>query len=494
MTCQWHETQKRARFTSEIHFVLVDFSVRRSFRSHPSRIDSLYYELGQPQYITRSGRSEVCWTMLSTLSSTPIFHKICSSLYMFDLEFIWIWHTSLGTSGDWTFEFLDAGNMTANFSCRCRNVRSLGWFDENRGPTSFAACFELLAGRPPPHKKAHESCQTETICNRIWEVSKPRARKDKAAANEPGHTWTIYCSRDAAIPVDHDESWSWFTAFECFPLRRPQAWPTHCSTLHQRVEHSQHVLGIPNAKAWQKNDETCRKHDSPLLSFAPNDPTWSYLLTPWCHVCYCMFILFTLYCEYFSNVNMAMSSPPVPVRELQHLCDQHTSMQLPAPFYGSDLCIYALNMLNVGETLSSCHHTPSYPISALGCQILSLLCSSSSFSTVQGWPMPWNGDITWYSHLFLSDDLLTVAFSYLDLFRLQVQVVGFQGLRNCSSSGRYFAASQLNLHWTADKPWPAWQASSTFQGHPGELGRYSWVLSNAAKDVRVWHLFILFRK
>ena len=232
----------------------------------------------------------------------------------------------------------------------------------------------------------------------------------------------------------------------------------------------------------------------PLLSFAPNDPTWSYLLIPWCHVCYCMFILFTLYCEYFSNVNMAMSSPPVPVRELQHLCDQHTSMQLPAPFYGSDLCIYALNMLNVGETLSSCHHTPSYPISALGCQILSLLCSSSSFSTVQGWPMPWNGDITWYSHLFLSDDLLTVAFSYLDLFRLQVQVVGFQGLRNCSSSGRYFAASQLNLHWTADKPWPAWQASSTFQGHPGELGRYSWVLSNAAKDVRVWHLFILFRK
>lgn len=33
MTCQWHETQKRARFTSEIHFVLMDFSVRRSFRS-----------------------------------------------------------------------------------------------------------------------------------------------------------------------------------------------------------------------------------------------------------------------------------------------------------------------------------------------------------------------------------------------------------------------------------------------------------------------------
>lgn len=161
-------------------------------------------------------------------------------------------------------------------------------------------------------------------------------------------------------------------------------------------------------------------------------------------------------------------------------------------------CAYAVNMLNVGETLSSCHLTPSCPIIPHLCprQLVKFcLCSAHPAASAQckDGPCPGTG-MTWYSHLFISDDLLTVAFSYLDLFRLQVQVVGFQGLRNCSSSGRYFAASQLNLNWTADKPWPAWQASSTFQGHPGELGRYSWVLSNAAKDVRVWHLFILFRK
>jgi hypothetical protein len=133
----------------------------------------------------------------------------------------------------------------------------------------------------------------------------------------------------------------------------------------------------------------------PLLPMILLDPTCSY------HDA--MYVIACSYCSRFTAnmfrmliyVNMAMSSPPVPVRELQHLCDQHTSMQLPAPFYGSDLCICGehaecwRNFIVLPSYPILPHHTSSLPSAT--CQILSLLCSSSSFSTVQGWSMPWNG-------------------------------------------------------------------------------------------------------
>ena len=126
--------------------------------------------------------------------------------------------------------------------------------------------------------------------------------------------------------------------------------PTHCSTFRDLPSMN---WAYQMQRHGRRNDETCRSISRlcyPLL-----------LMLLFAHtmlaICYRRFILFTLCCERFSNICMALSLPPVPVRELQHLCDQHTSMQLPAPFYGSDLCTCVIH----AECWRGFIVLPSYP-------------------------------------------------------------------------------------------------------------------------------------